>query len=236
MLRHLACLVFLVFTAETFEQENLSYTRDNFSTIFGEKYHEAESYFVSHHWISDSLAAYGIQPDFAQAIVFPEVIRFSAISDKVEVQGLFTLYVQYGIKYSNFSVGRFQMKPSFAEQVEKDAKQLQGKWQATLQQIDLSDTPEARINRVKRLNSAEWQLKYLIWFIEIMDQQYGMTYKSNNIEKLRFYATAYNCGYTNPEPVILQHMQKNYFHTAVFSSDIRYCYCDIASAYYISTL
>jgi hypothetical protein len=236
MLRIVTCLVILVFTAESFGQDNLPLTRTDFSTVFGEKYHEAASYFVSQQWITDSLAAYGIPPNFAKAIVFPEVIRFSAISDKLEMQGLFTLYVQYGIKYSNFSVGRFQMKPSFAEQVEKEAKQLPGKCQAGLQMIDLSDTPEARFNRVKRLNSPEWQLKYLILFIEIMDQRYNMTYKSNDIEKLRFYATAYNCGFTNPEQVILQHIKKSYFHTAVFSSDKTYCYSDIASAYYTSTL
>jgi len=54
------------------------------------------------------------------SIVFPELIRFNAIQDKIETFALQSLYVKYGKDYANFSVGPFQVKPSFAESLEKD--------------------------------------------------------------------------------------------------------------------
>jgi hypothetical protein len=97
--------------------------------------------------------------------------------------------------------------------------------------VDTSETPEARLSRVKRLESQEWQLKYLIWFIKIMDHRYGTIYQGETTDKLKFYATAYNCGYTNTAQVIRQNMRKSTFHTAIFSSDVRYNYGDIAWDY-----
>jgi hypothetical protein len=206
----------------------------NYTQIFGDKYTEAEHYLALQHWITDTLIAQGISPAFGKSIIFPEVIRYSAIRDKLELQGLFTLYVQYGTKYSNFSVGRFQMKPSFARLVERDVSMLPGIFGTASGSVDTLDTPEARLSRVKRLESPEWQLQYLIWFIKIMDQRYGAIYQGETTDKLKFYATAYNCGYTNTAQVIRQNMQKNSFHTAIFSSDVCYNYGDIACAYYSS--
>ena len=210
--------------------------KHNYKEIFGDKYAEAQSYLAQQEWITNTLIAWGISPDFGKAIVFPEVMRYSAIRDKLELQGLFTLYVQYGTKYSNFSVGRFQMKPSFAMQVECDVKGLPDVYRAALHSVDTSDTPGARLARVKRLESPEWQIQYLIWFIKLMDHRYSGIYKANITDKLKFYATAYNCGYTNPEQVILQNTKKRNFHTALFRCDERYNYGDIASTYYISTM
>lgn len=119
--------------------------RIDYRGIFGEKYTEAENYLINQHWISDSLKANGLFPDLAKAIVFPEVIRYSVIRNKLELHGLFTLYVQYGERYSDFSVGYFQMKPSFARQLELDVftGDSRGRFRNV---IDTADTP-----------AAEWQ-------------------------------------------------------------------------------
>jgi|WetSurSiteA1Bulk_404760.scaffolds.fasta_scaffold05654_3 hypothetical protein len=234
MLRFLACLMFIPCHAAIVAQADPPVESSKYRTIFGEHYREAEEYFLREAWIADSLQAHGIPAEFGIAVTFPEVIRYSAIRDALEMQGLFSLYVQYGQKYANFSVGRFQMKPSFAEQVEKDAAMLQGGYRLPLRLIDFTDTPGARLNRAKRLSSPEWQLIYLMWYIEIMDSRYGLLFQPNDPEKLKFYAAAYNCGYSKPESFIRQKMKECHFHTAVFSAARLYNYAEIAGEYYLS--
>lgn len=178
------------------------------------------------------MKANGLNPDFAKAIVFPEVIRYSSIRDKLELQGLFTLYVQYGERYSDFSVGHFQMKPSFAWQLERDVLNSDCRCRFS-DVIDTTDTPAARLARVKRLNSTVWQVQYLIWFVQAMDQRYGSGFGNDLCDKLRFYAAAYNCGYHKTEEAIREAMKRNTFHTALFSGHTFYNYCDI-TAYYLN--
>jgi hypothetical protein len=193
---------FLFLALTSYGQSPPPEENSQFRLVFGEKYTEALVYLSGQLWISETLNASGISPAFAKALIFPEVIRYSAIRDRLEMHGLITLYVQYGSAYSDFSVGRFQMKPSFAVQVEKDAKDLPENRRIMLHTIDTSDCPQARLTRIQRLDSQIWQLQYLIWFIDIMDQRYGNVYKADEAEKLRFYATAYNCGYARPESEI----------------------------------
>jgi hypothetical protein len=226
----IAGFLFLVLTCrgqDTPEEESSLYR-----SAFGDKYTEALAYLSGQSWIPETLHARGISPTFAEAIVFPEVIRYSAIRDMVEMHGLITLYVQYGSAYSDFSVGRFQMKPSFALQVEKDAKLLTASKEAILNSLDTSDTPKARLERIQRLNSETWQIQYLIGFIDIMDHIYGNTFSADIAGKLKFFATAYNCGYTKPEPVIRKKMKEKHFHTALLRSDVCYNYGDIALDFY----
>lgn len=204
--------------------QNRSSFPDEYKIIFGDKYEEAEAYLQKESWITDSCIVQDVSPEFAKAIVFPEVIRFSAIQNAMEVQGLLTLYVQYGEKYANFSIGRFQMKPTFAEQIEKDI--------LPTPPFDLSDTPGARLARVKRLNSPNWQVQYLIWFIQIMNHRFKNMQWFSDVEKLKFYATAYNCGYRNSSDYIRKKMAGKFFHTAIFKSDVYYNYGSISVDYY----
>ena len=60
----------------------------------------------------------------ALAVVFPEIVRYSDLEDLIQIRALKVLYVQYGRKYADFSVGHFQMKPSFIEQLEADWNRL----------------------------------------------------------------------------------------------------------------
>lgn len=229
-----ALLMLLPGATSTFGQVSEGTGKADYRKIFGEQYTEAESYFDETGWIGDSLLSNRISPDFGKAIVFPEAIRFSSIRDKLEMQGLFTLYVQYGSKYANFSVGRFQMKPSFARQVEGDVFRIFGNSDTVIGRVDTNDTPNARMDRVKRLESEHWQVQYLVWFMKIMDHRYGVNYGKDIPEKLRFYATAYNCGYTRKAEMILKSMEKSTFHNAIFNSEVKYNYADIALDYYNS--
>lgn len=178
-------------------------------------------------WMKDTLKKKGIEADFALAIVFPELIRYSEIQDKMEMSGLLTLYVQYGEKYANFSVGRFQMKPTFAEQLEKDAQV----WPAG-KRYNLTNTPEARIERVNRLDKIDSQLNYLIIFLNVMDSKYQDISWNNKEDKLKFYATAYNSGYKLNDESIRKLSERKMFYTGMIKGDSLYNYADIVLSYY----
>jgi len=49
---------------------------------------------------------------------FPELIRFSLFRDSMELFSLEVFYVNFGSGVNDFSVGIFQMKPSFVEKME----------------------------------------------------------------------------------------------------------------------
>jgi len=53
------------------------------------------------------------------AIVFPEMLRYNENLEEIETQLLKSLYVRFGNRYADFSIGYFQMKPSFAEKIEE---------------------------------------------------------------------------------------------------------------------
>jgi hypothetical protein len=234
MIHHKVLTGFLFLALAASAQEPPAEGNNRYRMVFGEKYTGALLYLSGQPWMSDTLHANGIPPAFARALVFPEVIRYSAIRDRLEMHGLITLYVQYGSAYSDFSVGRFQMKPSFALQVEKDVKNMPAGRKIMLNAVDTADTQQARLERIQRLDSQEWQIQYLIGFIDIMDRRYGNAFKADSPEKLRFYATAYNCGYTKPEPAIRKKMKESHFHTALIKPDVCYNYGDIALEYYSS--
>jgi hypothetical protein len=204
----------------------------NYASIFGEKYTEAATFLNNNSWIRDSLKVYNVDPSFAIAIVFPELIRYSAIRDKIEKGGLFSLYIYYGEKYANFSVGQFQMKPSFARQLEEDISKLPHKEAKCYTKLDASDNQEARKERVKRLDEFNWQVRYLALFIKIMDQQCKKKQWLTAEEKLKFYATAYNFGYRKSFESIYNAINKNSFHLGWSNHGELYCYADISVQYH----
>jgi hypothetical protein len=87
----------------------------NYYEIFGADYEYAVNKIEENSWWADTLVKNNIDPQFALSVIFPELIRYSSISDFIEVKALEVLYVQYGKDYSDFSIGLFQMKPEFAE-------------------------------------------------------------------------------------------------------------------------
>jgi hypothetical protein len=207
----------------------------SFDKVFGDAYIHAREYLDPYVDLDAVLIHSGVSPAFGKAVVFPEVIRYSALQDVIETGALCTLYAQYGQKYADFSIGRFQMKPSFAWLIERDVRQLTNLSDHDLARTDTTDTPQARLARVKRLESAEWQVKYLVAFILIMDSRYGKEYPAEDERKLGFYATAYNCGYNHSAVIIKRNMARADFHTGLTRSGKCYNYADIAADYYRAT-
>lgn len=206
----------------------------NYKIIFGKDYINAETYISKNPWIRTILKQENINPEFAIAIVFPEIIRYSAVLNIIESSALKTLYIQNGEKYADFSIGYFQMKPSFAETVENIHNKILLKSGRKTDLFNVQKTVAARKARILRLDKSQWQLRYLILFIKIMDAKYSKFYFEDEIEKLRFYATAYNFGFRSDFSTIKKHIYSCSFHTELFTNSETkyYCYSDISSYYY----
>lgn len=205
----------------------------DYKDIFGQKYKEAENYINSNKWIQDSIARYGIDPTLAIPIVFPELIRYSAIKDIIETHGLEVLYAQYGSKYADFSIGRFQMKPSFAYQLEKDWNEFNESIpiKCQIRPFNLIDNPKSRIDRIIRLRDEKWQIKYLVMFLKIIKIKHKVDLNKFE-QEIRFIASAYNSGYSNDSAKIAKMGKRSFFHTEILIPRECFNYSDISVYYY----
>jgi len=210
-------------------------TEKDYAILFGAKYAEAEKFLRQNSWIANSLRLSPQETQFALAVVFPEIIRFKALEDKIQVRALKVLYVQYGRKYADFSVGHFQMKPTFAEQIERDYNRLfssQEKAAAEITPFEAGETSRLRKERVLRLNDLHWQARYLRLLMMVMDKLYGNLTFATDLEKLRFYATAFNCGYASGEKAIRKKMGLRRFHIQWIFAKTLYNYADVSVFFY----
>ena len=141
---------------------------------------------------------------------------------------------------------RFQMKPSFAEELEKRWMRSGLARQHNLY-FDTKDNETARRIRISRLEKEEWQCIYLAVFLKMLYLDYGSTDKQGSRirdgmdtlprkEQVRLAATAYNrgCRWVNPGygPLeeIREKSRERHFHTAIVptAKTRRYVYADIA--------
>jgi hypothetical protein len=182
----------------------------DYAGIFGRDYTAALEFAAGHAEADAVFRSWEIPPAFAWAIVFPELIRYSALADVLETGNLKVLYVQFGKGYGDFSVGHFQMKPSFAETLEGDFLRL------------ADPRPVARIG----------QALYLAMFVRVLDKLYAGQIWMNLEDKLRFYATAYNAGYRLGASRIRRESAVPRFHTGLFAGKTVYAYSDIAADFF----
>lgn len=168
-----------------------------------------------------------------RSIVFPEYIRNNVFSGMMETRSLELTYVEMGLDAVDFSIGPLQMKPSFAQQVEKLAgedKTLRTKYKALL--IPGGASRPARAQRVQRLNKLEWQLVYLACFADYCTCLYGLQ-DLNKADRLKYLATAYNMGVGTAKQNV-----ENYFDVRAFPYGRKYnieqvCYWEVSLDYYL---
>jgi hypothetical protein len=213
----------------TFSFVSSSYSQD-YRNILGKDYDQAVQFIGTNSWIADTLRRNHVDPSIGLAIIFPELIRYSSLRDKAEVTALATLYVSYGSYYSDFSIGRFQIKPSFAEKIEKKYLSCFGNIYPAI--TDTFENKDSRSKRVQRLDTTEGQVKYLIMFCRLMDQKYKKAEFPDDKEYLTFLATAYNTGQMDDPAIIRRMSQKKFFYIALPRKD-KYNYAEI-SYYYFS--
>ena len=144
------------------------------------------------------------------AIVSPELIRYQLFSDFFETKALELAYVSRGSEVVDFSIGRFQMKPSFIEEVEYHIHQhplLSKKYQKTINYPAQHTEDDLRRLRLERLKNFEWQVRYAHLFYAIVNDCFSGFERNEEDDRLSLIATAYNYGFSRPVEEIRQYMK-----------------------------
>jgi hypothetical protein len=210
---------------------------NNYKKDFGNDYTHAIQWLqLNKGGIEHAASLFNIPARNLKAIVFPELIRYNTVYDAIEINSLKYLYVSEGKDYADFSVGNFQMKPSFAEMVEQDANQYLDDNFLQLSGFDklkdAVDDESGRKERIARITSTQQQLIYLCAFYKICDAKFAETVFVTVNDKIKFYATCYNAGYRRSYENIMAIQSKNYFHTGKFFTTANYNYSEICNYYF----
>ncbi|MRX67413.1 hypothetical protein SAMN06265349_1011098 [Flavobacterium resistens] len=162
------------------------------------------------------------------SIAFPEILRYDSYSDYLETSSNRILYVNKGKEASDFSTGYFQMKPSFLENLENYVANTEDLKTYQWVLIQNKDEKEARKERINRLANLQWQLRYLkvFWFVAEYKYQ-NINFKSTE-EKIRFYATAYNYGFTKPESEITKYQSAKKFPSGESANTHKLAFADFS--------
>lgn len=164
-------------------------------------------------------------------VVAPEISRYSEVQDWMELGTMKLFYLQFGKGYADFSIGPFQMKPSFIERMERQVEQDQFlRNSRSVQKLaNQGDDFQRRKNILDRLQTLTWQFKYLQLFCWIVDGKYPRKTFSSKSDELAFYATVYNAGFHKNLDIIEQEMQKKRFPR---DFHIRYNYAAVSKEFF----
>lgn len=206
----------------------------DYRIVFGSDWTSAERFVREHHeeW-KQEFDLFEVDSRMAEAIVFPELIRYSMWQDEIERAAVNGLYVSKGREGANFSIGRFQMKPSFAEEVEQawNASPLAVEYGFSFNQ---ADNNEARRSRVRRLSDIQGQCRYLAIFIRLLQLRHPQLSQLSLKEQVRLLATAYNRSFLASWNSLRKMQNECRFHTDIIKTrNTRfYSYADIAVTFF----
>lgn len=220
--------------------------------LLGNSYHLGESYVSPQEYFGDSytealrfydsqkadfeifFSKYGIDPALASAVVFPEVIRYNRFRDYMETTALEIAYVNGGKSVADFSIGRFQMKPSFVEMLETE---LQFDDSLGKHFTDLILYPAApsvqdiRRERINRLKNQQWQQRYLACFVLLAQKKFAKILLSHPNEELLILSSAYNLGLNSShEAIVKVSLTKSFPYGNPRTG--RFSYYDVANYFY----
>ncbi|MDO4497677.1 MAG: hypothetical protein Q4B58_07625 [Bacteroidales bacterium] len=176
----------------------------------------------------------------AEAVVYPELIRYSYWQDKIEQRIATSSYMLQGSAGADFSVGHFQMKASFVESLEKRWMRCPLSRQLEIY-FDTGQNQMSRKARMARLTSPFWQSVYLALFLRLLYIDFPELSAQAPQEQVRLCATAYNHGVTWPTTAGSGNLDLLYrwssattYHTDFIptSSTTFYSYADLAAEYY----
>ena len=218
--------LFICFGIISFPQQT------DYKKVFGSNWEKAESFISENEfWMKQLSERYDVSYPLAIAVVFPELIRYSAIRDKMEITLLKALYINLGEDYANFSIGQFQMKPSFAESIHRKVPLLKGRLRIQFREkIINEDIRKYRESIVKDLEEPESQFLYLIAFIKICGSVYNLK-EMDDEERIKFLATAYNFSFQKSYEEVAKMTDKKFFYPKLVRAD-SYSYADISAFWY----
>jgi len=204
-----------------------------YSEVFGSDWDKALSYEKENRsWMKPILEKSNIPYDLAIAVIFPELVRYSALRDKMEITLLKALYINLGETYANFSIGQFQMKPSFAEIIRREAPAVTERRSDIIfkQPDDFDNISDYRKSIVTDLEDPKSEFVYLVAFIKIADRKFR-TGRMNERDRVKFLATAYNFGINKSKEEIDGMADKKYFNTKLFKTQ-NYSYAEVSLFWY----
>ncbi len=220
-------LIFTVFCSRSFSQSL------NYEELFGDDWEKALQFVsLNERWMRPLLERHKIPYEVAVAVVFPELVRYSAIRDKMETSMLKTLYRNLGNDYADFSVGAFQVKPSFAEKIREEVSLLEGWRMKSLfrKKNSYQNLREFRGAIISDLEDPKSEFKYIIALIAICENRFpGIT--GYDTTKIRFLATAYNTGFWKSEEEIEKMSNSKFYNTKLFKTE-NYSYADVSLFWY----
>jgi len=205
----------------------------NYSEIFGSDWQKAVTFLEENNsWLKPSLEKYNISYREAVAVIFPELVRYSAIRDKMEITLLKTLYRNLGDDYADFSVGVFQIKPSFAEKIRSQAPEVMGKKAKLLfkRRSYYKYEHDYRAAIIIDLENPQTELNYLIAFFAICKDRFAPD-QMDEESRIKFLATAYNSGFWKSKEDIMKMEEKKFFNTKLFKTE-NYLYSNVALFWY----
>lgn len=189
---------------------------------------------------------------FAVAIVFPELTRYSSFRDSLEVNAnRASINLE---KKRDYSVGEMQMTSSFAVDVERQLVRhddLRQKYS----DIDFGGddaTAEAREARLDRITQRQFQISYLLAFVDVFARMYAAEVDEwladdaalaktvpasesiySSYTCLAFFATAYNAGFMRGLDVIAPFMMRYGFPYGGLDSRSHWNYRTIAQTWFL---
>jgi hypothetical protein len=221
-------IVSFAFFAKPCSAQSLNYTE-----IFGSDWQKAVVFMEENDsWIKPSLDKYNIPYQEAVAVIFPELVRYSALRDKMEVTLLKTLYRNLGDNYADFSVGSFQVKPSFAEKIRSIAPAVMGKKTKNLfkKRSYYKSDYDYRAAIITDLENQQTEFTYIIACLVICRDRFNID-QMDEESKIKFLATAYNTGFWKSREEIMKMEEKKFFNTKLFKTE-NYSYSDVALFWY----
>jgi len=233
VLKKIPMRILLVFILFTIFLKYGSSQSLNYKEIFGEDWKKAETFERENRsWMEPILTRNNISYPIAIAVIFPELVRYSALRDKMEITLLKALYINLGDEYANFSIGQFQMKPSFAELIREQVTSVLSTKSgiAYKSKSKSEDIKEFRKSIVMDLEDPGTQFNYLVAFFKICERNYK-TNRKNEIARLKFLATAYNYGIDKTASQIESMTDRKFFNTKLFKTE-NYSYADVSLFWY----
>lgn len=202
----------------------------SYLTVYADSAREATDFFDANR----EVIAAGLAPlapddrEVALAVVAPEVSRYSAVCDFVELRTLFVMYVSTGA--SDFSVGHFQMKPSFVEDLEQRVSRSATLRKAYGDILPEGDSERARRRwRLERLSTLEGELRYLCVFMTIAKSKTAGMKFGSEADRVRYIATLYNAGLGLTPDGVRRHLRERRFPKYLKTHN----YGDVAAEFYL---
>ena len=163
------------------------------------------------------------------SVVFPELLRYNNIKDFIETSSLETFYIAGDLV--DFSIGYFQMKPSFMEEIEQVVQQssyLKEKYHVITTYSSKTNIKAQRLNRLKK---TEWQVVYVCCLIDYLNATYQLKNESP-IDRLSFLSAAYNYGFNKPPEEIKSWETTKAFPYGKSYKGTKFSYSELALHYY----